>query len=292
MPEMPAARCPMRAGWRETSRRAGGSPPADSCRESAAGRRQPDPVPATASASGSVLELTKIRDLRAARLDLRQLEVVAQVHQPGEVAVGDQFIQIRVGDRPTAGDCAARKPGGIGERAATSHWLPRRSGPRMAAPGAGRADSADCHSLAIPLGGGRLLRRAQPAPGRRPSSKTYVGCRRQPSRATHSGLGHACAAPSAASPSREIGQLLQRRFDLLDESGGHRGRRLARYGGMVLHAQVDQPRSGEQHHDQHHHRGQPPKLRFRIELLTAPYPMPDMENVAERQRACLLPERS
>src|SRR3984893_9670300 len=40
--------------------------------------------------------------------------------------------------------------GGTGERAAKSHSLPKRIGPSMADGGTAAADSADCHSLAIP----------------------------------------------------------------------------------------------------------------------------------------------
>src|SRR5882672_7876262 len=41
--------------------------------------------------------------------------------------------------------------GTTGARAATSHWLPSRIGPRTDEPGTGRATSADSHSLAMPL---------------------------------------------------------------------------------------------------------------------------------------------
>ena len=127
----------------------------------------------------------------------------------------------------------------MGARAAMSHWLPRRIGPRIGGARARRAsDSADRHSLAIPLARPSPSA-AHPALCHRPLIQKVLVRERQ-----RVAIDERCIRarlrlprPHAACRSARCGQLLQRRFDLFGKGGRDRGGCVARHGGMVLHAQ-------------------------------------------------------
>jgi hypothetical protein len=55
----------------------------------------------------------------------------------------------------------------------------------------------------------------------------------------------------------EVAQNLQLRLDLADERGGDSFGGVSSGGSVMLHAEINQPRSREQHNDQHCRRGQP-----------------------------------
>ena len=87
------------------------------------------------------------------------------------------------------------------------------------------------------------------------------------------GVGAADATKGAVKPT-----IARRFYDALVLSRQRTAEReieayIARHGGVMLHAEVNQPRPREQHHDQHHGRRQPCEVPLRNEPLHRTLPV-------------------
>ncbi len=197
----------------------------------------------------------------AAWLGLCQLEVVTQVHQPGQPAARDEFVQVRKSDRPTLCGALSRPAAQPDRGAADEHPLapqPHRTEDRCIrsrTSGFRRRPFAGNAACGIRLG---RCRAEHLVVGRHPEG---AGGRCQLGRRFSARFRRRLACECRLTGG-DAAQATQFRLNLRDERCARRGRRLTRFGGVMLDTQEDEPRSDRQHHRQHHESGQPSGIPF------------------------------